>query len=477
VLRLREDLSVSRPRQPLRQHVRRRRAVAATLLVMGLAAGTTGAAEATRIGRWTVSVLPADASASSFSEPGVVAGGDGTLIVNACTANSGSPATLWRSRDFGGIWSKGFSVGGSAIGCGDSDAAIGSDGYEYSLVLGTGVSVYRSRDGRHWDGPASFPPPHGEDQPDRPWLVTVPRHPNVVYMFNSEIGGNIVEWISTDHAKTFTGPVPVTGGLNSQAALTLGSRPLVDSTHPTHPTRPARMVEFYETATFAGLASSMRSSGLSQFPLTQLWEAISTDGGRHWTNHLVLDVTSAFGVSNGTLGHLLPATAIDRDGTSYVALSVQLGTQTATHLYLMHSTRGGGWTHPSRVGESTASNVMPAIAVSRPGTLVLSWYASAAQDFSDAHATWREMVAVTGQALAVHPRFRISRLSGAQPVHVGAVDNAGAVGNDIGQNWALRDFQSVAVDSCGHPHVTWADDAGARPRTYTATTTPRCRGN
>jgi hypothetical protein len=286
-------------------------------------------------------------------------------------------------------------------------------------------------------------------------------------MFNSEIGGNIVEWISHDHARTFTGPVPVTGGINSEAALTLGSRPLVD------PRRPSRMFEYYETATFAGIASSIRSSGPAQFPLTQLWEATSADGGESWTNSLALDVTRAFGVEGGTIGHLLPATAIERDGTRYVVLSVQLGTATTTHLYLLQSRRGGGWSRPVRVGESTPSNVMPAVAVSGPGRLFVSWYASSARDFTDPQAKWQEMVAVTGEALASHPRFRFVRLSDG-PVHVGAVDNAGAVGNDIGENWALRDFQSIAVDRCGHPHVTWADDAGAKPRTYTATTTPRC---
>jgi hypothetical protein len=456
-------------------YLRRQRRVRSSLSVaallglglagLGLAAGTATATAGASSGLrgWAVSVLPAG---SSFSEPGIAAAG-GSLVANACTANSGSQATWWRSRDDGASWSKGFTAAGSSIGCGDSDTAIGSDGYEYSLVLGTGVDVYRSRDGRRWSGPAAFPPPHGEDQPDRPWLVTVPQRPAVVYMFNSEIGGNIVEWISHDHARTFAGPVPVTGGVNSQAALTLGSRPLVDPRHP------SRMFEYFETATFAGIASSIRSSGPAQFPLTQLWQATSTDGGASWTNSLVLDVTTAFGVDGGTIGHLLPATAIDRGGTRYVVLSVQLGTATATHLYLLHSRPDGGWSRPMGVGESTPSNVMPAVAVSRPGHLFVSWYASSAKDFTDSDARWQELVAVSGDALAMRPRFQVLRLSDG-PVHVGAVDNAGAVGNDIGENWALRDFQSIVVDSCGHPHVTWADDAGAKPRTYTATTRSHC---
>jgi hypothetical protein len=451
-----------------RRHPRCRAAAIAALLALGPAAGTaTATTGPPRASGWRVSVLPVGGSASSFSEPGIVAGRGGTLVANACTANSGSQASWWRSRDYGASWSKGFTSASSSIGCGDSDAAIGTDGYEYSLVLGTGVDVYRTRDGRHWTGPAAFPPPHGEDQPDRPWLVTAPQRPNVVYMFNSEIGGNIVEWISRDRARTFTGPVPVTGGVNSEAALTLGSRPLVD------PRQPSRMFEYYETATFAGLASSIRPSGPAQFPLTQLWEATAADGGESWTNSLVLDVTTAFGVNGGTIGHLLAATTIDKDGTRYVVLSVQLGSATTTHLYLLHTLRGGGWSRPVWMGESTPSNVMPAVAVSGPGHLFVCWYASSARDFTDSRAKWQEMVAVTGDGLVAHPRFRFTRLSDG-PVHVGAVDNAGAIGNDIGENWALRDFQSITVDSCGHPHVTWADDAGSKPRTYVGTTRPGC---
>lgn len=445
-----------------------------TRLLVGLAliplftVGVAGAAGGNSLAGWKITILPVDArAASSFSEPGVAAGRDGLLVENACTANTGSPSTFWLSHDDGKTWSHGFSVGSSAIGCGDSDAAAGSDGYLYSLTLGTGVDVYRSHDGKAWQGPAMFPPPHGVDQPDRPWLVLIPNRPNEVLMFNSEVGGNAVMWRSVDHAATFSGPVLVTGGSNSQAALALGSRPLVD------PTNNSRMYLFYETAGEPGLVQSVNSSGPSQFPLTQLWVATSDDGGQHWSNQLVLDVTTAFGVGEGSLGHLLPATTIDSAGNRYVVLSVRLGAATTTHLFLIHSTRYGAWSKPVKVDSGTESNVFPAVAVARQGHLFVSWYGSTAKDFNDPHARWTEMFAATTEGLAAHPRFAILRLSGAEPVHVGAVDNMGAIGFDIGQNWALRDFQSVTVDGCGHAHVTWAADYKS-PRTYAATTIPFC---
>lgn len=415
-------------------------------------------------------MLPVPAhGGSSYSEPGIVTGPGNVLVANACTANAGGPSTFWLSHDNGRTWGTGFPVGTSAIGCGDSDAVAGSDGYLYSLTLGTGVDVYRSTDGKHWDGPASFPPPHGADQPDRPWLVTLPDHPGTVLMLNSEVGGNVVAWRSTDHAKTFTGPIPVTGGANGEAALMLGSRPLVD------PHDDMTLHMFYETVGTAALAQSVGASGASQFPLSQLWEASSDDGGQSWTNAEVLDVSTAFGVDTGSIGHLLPATAIDRAGTIYVVLSARLGDSTATHLYLIHSTNGG-WTEPVRIDRGAPSNVFPAIAVSAPGHLFVSWYASSAADFDAADAHWFESFASTSNGLATHPRFIQRRLGDSVPVHVGPIDNAGNVGSQLGQDWGLRDFQAVTVDKCGHPHVTWARDyEGAR--TFTATSTPYCPGS
>lgn len=412
---------------------------------------------------WRVQRLPAG---RSFSEPGVAAGRHRILFASACTANANRPATFWRSRDAGKHWSAAFAVGDPTAACGDADTAIGSDGYRYAAVLGAGVEIYRSRDGHRWSSAARFPFPHGSDQPDRPWIVTVPRHPRVVHVFNSEGGGDVVEWTSTDHAATFTGPALVTGGMNSQAAITLASRPLVDPAHPSH------MAQFYETAGLAGVAASLGSGGLVQFPFTQLWEASTSDGGRTWRNHKVVDITTTFGATSGTLGHLLPATTVDRTGRIYVVLSVQLGRSLATHLYLLHSTGSGGWSQPARVERGATSNVYPAVAVGRPGKVYVSWYASDAESFADDSAHWHEMVATTPDGLTKAPAFRTRRLG--PTAHVGAIEQAGAVGFDLGEDWNLRDFQSIVVDSCGRPHAMWASDYRGSGRVFTASPRVRC---
>src|SRR5438034_8740795 len=88
------------------------------------------------------------------------------------------------------------------------------------------------------------------------------------------------------------------------------------------------------------------------FPVTQLWLARSDDGGTTWINSLVLDISNAFGPSRpgGSLGHILPASAIDTAGNLYAAFSLRLGGSTSTHLYLVHSTDAGAkWSAPVRV--------------------------------------------------------------------------------------------------------------------------------
>ena len=434
---------------------------ASALSALAPAAGSS----APSVTAWRVNEL---VQGPSFAEPGVAAGPRTGLLVSACDANSGVAASFWRSPDAGRTWSRPFTVGGSAIGCGDADTAIGPDGYEYALVLGTGVTVYRSKDGRSWSGPATFPAVARAGQPDRPWFVTDPRRPNVVRLFTSEVGGNVVEWTSTDHAASFTGPALVTRGANSEAALTIGSRPLVD------PTDPARIMLFYETADLAGTLASVDGQELTAFPFGQLWEASSTDGGGTWTNRKVVTVASTFHGRSGTLGHLLPATAVDAQGTVYVVLSVQLATDPATHLYLLHAKAGGPWSPPVRIDRGVGSNVYPALAVAHPGQLYLSWYASPTPSFAASSARWSEEVATVTGALSAQPAVHVVRL-GPDPVHVGAIEQAGAVGHDLGEDWSLRDFQSVTADACGHPHVMWADDASAPGRVFTATTGRPCR--
>jgi hypothetical protein len=419
---------------------------------------------------WRVVNLPVPSGAPfSYAEPGIAIGPDGLAVADAATANTGAPPTFWLSSDGAQTWDGGRDFDATGAATGDADAVIGPDSYLYALNLGYNpnppgqpsnptVLVFRSADGHTWSGPASFPPPHGLDQPDRPWLIVNPFQPSNVDVVNSEVGGNIVILRSFDHAATFFGPYPVSGGANGQAALALSSRPLFD------PTRQGRLFMLYETAGPFG-AATLGGAGVSpyEFPMTQLWLASSTDAGLTWTNRLVLDTgTTAGPLHDGTLAHLLVASAIDARGRLYAAFALRPAGGAQTQIYFTHSSDDGAtWSAPSEIEAPTTSNVMPALAVTPSGgTADVSWYGSADPDFTSSAARWVEMFAQTSDPLSGHPAFTVSQVTGATPVHIGGIDTAGNVGFQLGANWGLRDFQSIALDTCGRPHPVWADDNG-----------------
>jgi hypothetical protein len=270
---------------------------------------------------------------------------------------------------------------------------------------------------------------------------------------NSEGIGDVVAWISTDHPHSFSGPTLVTGA-DHAGSIELTSRPLFD------PASPDRIYLLYE-ASAVGPAPAASEEPLRDFPLTQLWLAESDDGGRSWSNRLVLDITDAFGpgATGGSLGHVLPASAIDRSGTLYAAFSLRLGNGTQTHIFLIHSAdHGEHWSVPVQVdSEPLRSNVLPSLAAGASGRVDVSWYGSQSADFTDPDSRWVEMFAQSVDALAAGPTFTRSAVSAV--THVGRIDASGYPGSSQ-YDWELRDFQGLAIDACGMAHLAWTDDVG-----------------
>jgi hypothetical protein len=447
-----------------------RKATACVVVVL-VAAGAVQFAQAAHPAgaHWRILTLAVPAKSFSYAEPNIVSGPDHrTLIIDAASANTGAPPTFWISRDGGQHWSVGRDLDATRTATGDADALIGPDGRMYALNLGynpnphqpaiTRVLIFRSRNGRSWSGPAAFPT-HGLDEPDRPWLVVNPRRPANLDVVYAQGGSRVYMWRSMDHGAKFTGPVPVTGG---HQAVTLSSRPLFD------PSRAGRLFMLYETTGSAKIP--LPHGQVYEVPLTQIWLATSTDAGRTWANRRILDSRNAI------IGHSLVASAIDRRGDLYAAFSARRKGATRTTVYLIHSTtHGRTWSPPSALASPTASNVMPALAVTQRGTAYLSWYGSTSDDFRNRHAAWREMFASSPDPLARHPHFTVTQVSGRRPVHVGGITAAGALGGDTGANWGLRDFQGIALGPCKAPRLTWADDNGVKA-TQTAFPVPACSG-
>ncbi|MFL5798248.1 MAG: sialidase family protein [Actinomycetota bacterium] len=444
-------------------------AAAVTMLVDGGGVRVAPARGATHVQgdgplAWQILTLPPAAGAhpASFGEPGITVGPHRVLVVDAARANAGYP-TWWISSDDGSHWGSGQDFDTTGAMTGDADAAFGPDGYLYALNLAfqnppqqptnPTILVYSSPDRRHWAGPATFPPPHGADQPDRPWLVPDPYRPGRVLVTNSEGAGDVVAWVSADHAHTFSGPTLVTG-VDHAGSIELTSRPLFD------PANHDRVLMLYE-ASAADVAPPASQAPLRDFPLTQLWLAESDDAGMSWSNRLVLDITEAFGpeATGGSLGHVLPASATDVSGTLYAAFSLRLGNSTQTHVFLIHSTdHGRQWSTPVRVdSEPLRSNVMPSLAAGASGRVDVSWYGSQSADFTDPDSRWVEMFAQSVDALAAQPTFTGGAVSAV--THVGSIDASGNPGSSQ-YDWDLRDFQGLAIDACGMAHVAWTDDVG-----------------
>lgn len=457
--------SASAVRRP--DPVTRVKAGLAAVALVAVAVSGWPAARASRMGArvaWRISALPRalGAEAASFGEPGIAVGARGRLLVNAAPANAGRP-TWWLSTDNGAHWGPGLDLDPSGAMTGDADGAFGSDGFVYVLNLASKsppaqpsnptIFVYASANGRPFQGPAAFPVPHGLDQPDRPWLVVDPYRPSRILVTNSEGAGDVVAWASSDHAHSFTGPVLVTS-LRHAASIELTSRPLFDTT------RRDRVFMLYEASALTSISAVDPRAPLRDFPLSQLWLARSDDGGKTWSNTLVLDTVGTFGPRGGSLGHVLPAFAIDRQGTLYAAFSLRLATSTQTHLFLIRSTdHGVHWSRPIRIDRGySASNVMPALAAGTGGRLDVSWYGSTSPDFTDPHARWVEMFAQSVNALSGNPTFASGIVGGV--THIGSIDASGNPGSNL-YDWGLRDFQSIVLDSCGMAHLAWTDDTRA----------------
>ncbi|MFN2593319.1 MAG: hypothetical protein ABR579_00320 [Actinomycetota bacterium] len=440
-------------------------ATLATVAIVRPTASQQAAASRTHFS-WKTTKLPAAKGhhKASFGEPTIVASAPDTLIVVAARANVGFP-TMWVSRNDGVNWGRGKDFDKTGAMTGDDDVQVGADGFLYALNLAFNnppaeptnptVQVFRSRHWRKWHGPATFPSPHGQDQPDRPWLVTDPSDPAHVWVFNSEGAGDVVVWNSDDHAHTFTGPASVTGAQQA-GSIELTSRPLLD------PSDSKKMSQIYEAS-----AAGAPDIAVRDFPVTQLWLARSEDGGATWTNSMIFDMAAAEG-TGGSLGHIVPSSAIDADGNLYVVFSMRLDQETTTHVYLIHSTDDGvTWRAPSRIDpKRLGSNVLPALAVGAPGKVDISWYGSRVADFTNDHARWVEMFAQSVDALSDHPSFVRGRISGRRPVHVGSINSAGNPGSNV-YDWDLRDFQGITLDRCGMAHVAWTDDR-KRGKTFAA---------
>ncbi len=410
--------------------------------------------------------------------------GTGHVIVNTFGP------TVWISTDTGATFSTADNLGPQDTLCalgngasGDADAVVAFDGTFYAdnlCVPGVGGASNDSFTNQLDGAPDAWnTPANAGGNVDRPWYAAGLGTPGVVYMsFHDLQGPNINVLKSVDFGHTFVCPTtglisttcPVTqtlrgnnpnsGYLNTAVGNVTG-RPVID---PRYPTR-----IYLPYADNNAVASTTAPPTNSDFDLTRLRIAVSTNGGVTWsadvdpTGAPVLDANAAFpfdGTNDNVVAHNFPWLAVDRNGNLYLLFSLRLGGATQAHLYLMTSSNlGQNWSTPRQVDQGgTDSNVMAWIAAGVPGSIAISWYGSVANDFNDRNAAWAEMFAQSVNALSATPTFTQSRVSGSNPLHVGDICAAGTFCLVTGGNRNLADFQMIDIDQCGRAHPVYTDD-------------------
>ncbi|MHB8509752.1 MAG: sialidase family protein [Candidatus Dormibacteria bacterium] len=409
--------------------------------------------------KWSNKKLPPLASGTdpTYGEPGIATNARGHIIINTFGP------TVWISQDNG----KTFSPANSSVdptGCpsGDADGALSFDDAYYTDNLCTGGPTnlsYTSRDGgKTWNqGTMNAPSPAGTDS-DRQWYATDPKNPGVIYFSYHDLAGpNIWVLKSTDYGQTFPQQVPITVQA-SKSYIDTGqgnttARPLVD------PENPQNVYALYTSNTAEKSATALPTR--SDFDLTQIYMAKSTDGGLTWTNTLLFDAGTSGGLDN-VIAHEFPSDAIDNNGNVYVAFSERLGDKTQTHVRLGVIPRGSAkfLTDPVQVDQGLSSNVFPAVAAGDAGRVDVTWYGSPALDANDHKAQWSQMFSQTQNALN-SPIFAQSRVSGDKPMHTADICLAGTLCLATGGNRDLADFQSVALDPCGMAQMVYTNDTGA----------------
>ena len=172
----------------------------------------------------------------------------------------------------------------------------------------------------------------------------------------------------------------------------------------------------------------------------------STDQGQTWATFTADNSTSH--------GHLFDAVKVGDDGTVYVCWSDDHA------VHLAHSTdQAATWSAPVRVSGSESRLAMfPWLEAGSAGRVAVVWYGSTSDVNSNA-ADWRVWSAITTDAMAAEPTFRIAEVSD-HVIHASNLSEGGltlpVVQPEPNRN--LCDYFQVAIDPQGACVVAFSDD-------------------
>jgi hypothetical protein len=294
-----------------------------------------------------------------------------------------------------------------------------------NIGLGTGfpgTTVARSTDGgRSWTEVVDA---NSEVVNDRPFMLTTSR--GDVFLTYDAVPGGLRAVESTDDGRTFTGPVqivvPPAGG-----AVTANAGPAEDTV------RRELVVPYV-------YASNPTCTNGANGCLDQIAVARSSLDGTTWRQETVATTPGS-----GTTG--VTGSAADARGREFIAIGSAAGGSGFTtadsdaHVYLTSSTKDGVWTTPRRIDPPGTSAMLPWVAASGDGHVVVAYYGS---PYPDAQGTSRPWYVYLAESNDAGRTFRVTRVSGI--VYTGSGAN---------HQSALWDLLALTLDRRGLAHVAF----------------------
>lgn len=420
-------------------------------------------------------------------EPSVAFDPDGRLVYVAAPGAPDHGGNFWRSLNGGRAFQPGISVG-AAQGGGDSDIAVGYDAphtvFNIDLEMLAASDLCRSTDhGQTFpdEGCDTGTPTNQKDAAaDRPWLTTVPGHPDLLYITYDGLsfGGGAPEVErSTDKGATSTacGQVlepgsdafahfsPTGAAENSE---TIG-KPALDGRDGslyvpfTEPHTPGQQASASDDPTGSNLYMAIGRGGCPSAPSTFRDVTVyKDDAGR-----------------GSSFVSIFPSAAVDGAGTVYALGDGRLhGDQKGDGVYLFVSrNHGQSFSAPIKVNEGLpqAAQLGSVAGGLGAGEAVVGWYSSdASPDHNSDKGRWYYHVAVTYDFGKTWERMQLTP----DVFHYGNICNLGVTCPSTG-NRNLLDFSSVGVNpvtGCafavipGDPFDTPANGKTDRSAAYTS---------
>lgn len=430
-----------------------RPAIGVSVVVLGVAgtaipARATGGGGTADNGFSTPLQMPDSYSAN---EPSIAIGGDGRIYISSIqnfllTDNSvtqvvvGSP--VWRSGDGGSSFQGPARALGSARHGADTDVAVDSSGnvYQADMWIANSAMALSTDGGQTFVGNEVSLAHAGID---RPWLAYSP-YDNILYNYYNGVDG-------FDVAHTAPLVTPAAGLVFPVDVLAVKACPLAQSTCAT----PG--LDTHCLCPPGGIAADPKTGEvyITYGSENGVVVASSTDRGLTWTR---VAIPGAGSLGNGwTVSYNFQPIKVDRAGNVYVAWaeaqnpSIDTNGNVLAHGVAIRFSRstdhGATWSTPVTVSTTTGTNVYPALAVGRPGTVHVGFYGTAATGDPGFVATtdsWDVMVATSTDATDATPLF--TTVAAVHGIHTGCIGTGPSSGCGGTTNGAgLGDFFSMAT--------------------------------